>query len=166
MPGWGGCRGGGGSDGGSQQPLGENVRGNGSKNCVHAPNAAKLKAKCNRCGEGFHHEFFECPAVFADASGGFDMPGWSIENGKQVKDPAMWSCDSINYTCRQAWRDAHSRRYFLENPSAKWAAKQSTSESDFSCGSVMVCRCVFLLAMSYTPYYAPGVECSWIGGGA
>eukprot|EP00961_Rhodomonas_salina_P169766 2287566-Rhodomonas_salina.1 len=87
-PGWGGCGGGGGSNGGSEQPLGENVRGNGRKNSVHAPNAAELvrgvawavekKAKCNRCGEGFHHEFFECPAVLAEVSGGFDMQGWSI----------------------------------------------------------------------------------------
>eukprot|EP00961_Rhodomonas_salina_P201024 2711744-Rhodomonas_salina.1 len=51
------------------------------------------------------------------------MPGWSIENGKPVKDPAMWSHggDSINDTCRQAWSNAQSRGHFLENPSAKRA---------------------------------------------
>ena len=44
--------------------------------------------------------------------------------------------------------------------------KPSTSEGDFSSGSEMGGGCVFLLATSHTPYDAPGVECSRIGGGA
>eukprot|EP00961_Rhodomonas_salina_P019000 256122-Rhodomonas_salina.1 len=40
--GWGGCGGSEDGNGGNQQPLGGNVRGNGRQNSVHAPNAAEL----------------------------------------------------------------------------------------------------------------------------
>ena len=100
--------------------------GGGRKCGLHVPNTAEIvrgatwavekKVTCNRCGDGFYHEYFECPVLFAEESGGVDMPGWSVVNGKPVKVSAMWSGDSINDACRKAWRDAQSRGYFTDNP--------------------------------------------------
>eukprot|EP00961_Rhodomonas_salina_P218949 2959538-Rhodomonas_salina.1 len=110
--------------------LGKGRGAGGGRRCgLHAPNAAELvrgatwafdkKVTCNLCSDGFYHEFFECLVVFAEESGGVDMPGWSVVSCKPVKVPAMWNGDSINDSCRKAWKDAQSRGYFTENPMTK-----------------------------------------------
>eukprot|EP00961_Rhodomonas_salina_P111680 1502694-Rhodomonas_salina.2 len=109
----GGGGGGGGSGGGRCGGPGKNKSKGGRvgrASGTHCPNSSEIvkgaawafnkRLSCNKCSDQFHHEYFECPVVFAENNPGHNMPGWIVQNGKPVHAPGMWNADgTINDAC-------------------------------------------------------------------